>query len=383
MDKNTINCEIVKDLIPLYSEGLCSETGRAAVESHIAECESCRRLLNTPIERERPAPVPPEKNVFKKLSRRLKMNMAVMISLGVVLLGVLGVVGYLSVGQIVKGAGMVSFETISQSIEVKKLARYIADRDFKGYLDAAYCGEEKFAGITRRVGLEGFDFDKLKEHNAAEFAPIYDEVVGDRKVKKISAHSEYFLFADNVCRIYTLCTLEYDDGAYIVLEFFRESENSFEGAIYNTGGFEFEKHSVLEDSFNMLNFLDDMPKHFVEVGIKDYIIDPEHAEDIERRADFLSRFFAEDHREQISAGFVEFFAKGYTVADCDISTEIYDENYDHFSNIWIKAQDGSGTAIFKGKIYSDIKGMKPPCDIEIYRDGCTDELAESLAKMFG
>ncbi len=382
MDKNTVNCEVVKDLIPLYSEGLCSDTSRAAVESHIAECESCRRLLNTPIEREKPAPVPPEKNVFKKLSRRLKMNMAVMISLGVVLLGVLGVVGYLSVGQIVKGGGMASFETISQSIEVKKLARFIADKDFKGYLDAAYCGEEKFFEVTRRTGLEVLDFGKLKEHNAAEFAPIYDEVVGDRKVKKISAHSEYFLFADNVCRIYTLCTLEYDDGAYIDLEFKRESENSFEGAVYNTGGFEFEKRSVLENSFSMLNFSDDMPKRFVEVVVKNYG-DPEHEEPIESRADFLSRFFAEDHREQISAGIAEFLAKGYTIADCDISTEIYDENYDHFSNIWIKAQDGSGAAIFKGKIYSDIKGLKPPCDIEIYTDGCTDELAESLAKMFG
>ncbi len=382
MDKNTINCELVKDLIPLYSEGLCSETSRAAVESHIAECDNCRKLLNTPIEREKPAPVPPEKNVFKKLSRRLKMNMAVMISLGVVLLGVLGVVGYLSVGQIVKGDGMVSFETISQSIEVKKLARFIADRDFKGYLDAAYCGEERFVAITRRIGLEGFDFDKLKEHNAAEFAPVYDEVVGGRKVKKISAHSRYSHYGLNLYRIYTECTLEYDDGAYIDIAFSREAENSLAGSMFGVSGFESEKKSVLMESFDSLNFMDGMNRRFVEVGIKNYS-DPEHEEDIERRADFLSRFFAEDHWEQISAGFAEFLAKGYTVADCDISTEIYDENYDHFCNIWIKAQDGSGTAIFKGKIYSDIKGMKPPCDIEIYRDGCTDELAESLAKMFG
>jgi len=383
MDKNTMDCEVVKDLIPLYSEGLCSEISRAAVESHIEGCDSCRRLLNTPIEQVRPAPVPTEKNVFKKLSRRLKMNMAVMISLGVLLLGVLGVVGFLSVGQIVKGDGMVSFETIGQSIEAKKLARYIADKDFKGYLDATYCGEEKiFGSLRRQRNIDGFDFDKLKEHKAALFAPIYNDFVGDRKVKKIDAHSEYSHFAYGLYNIYTVCTLEYDDGAIIYIEFFRGAYNSFAGDIIGATGFEHVNYTVLDDSFEMLNFLDDITMRFVEGWIINYC-DPEHEEDIERRAQFLSHFFAADYWEQISAGFAEFLAKGYTVDDCDISTEIYDAEYNHFSNIWIKARDGSGTAIYKGRIYRDIKGLKPPCDIEIYRDGCTDELAESLAKMFG
>ena len=44
MDMNNITCEVAKDLIPLYSEGLCSEESRLAVKNHLAECESCRRL---------------------------------------------------------------------------------------------------------------------------------------------------------------------------------------------------------------------------------------------------------------------------------------------------------------------------------------------------
>ena len=40
-----MNCEIVKDLIPLYCDGLCSEETRAAVEEHTAQCEDCKKLL--------------------------------------------------------------------------------------------------------------------------------------------------------------------------------------------------------------------------------------------------------------------------------------------------------------------------------------------------
>ena len=40
-----MKCEIIKDLIPLYCDGLCGDETRAAVEEHIAGCEDCRRLL--------------------------------------------------------------------------------------------------------------------------------------------------------------------------------------------------------------------------------------------------------------------------------------------------------------------------------------------------
>ena len=40
-----MNCKIVQDLLPLYHDGVCSEESRAAVEAHLAGCESCRRTL--------------------------------------------------------------------------------------------------------------------------------------------------------------------------------------------------------------------------------------------------------------------------------------------------------------------------------------------------
>jgi phage head maturation protease len=38
------NCEIIRDLIPLCAEGLCSDDSKALIEEHIRTCEECRKL---------------------------------------------------------------------------------------------------------------------------------------------------------------------------------------------------------------------------------------------------------------------------------------------------------------------------------------------------
>lgn len=40
-----MNCEIVRDLLPLYHDGVCSEESRRAVEEHLTGCETCRQAL--------------------------------------------------------------------------------------------------------------------------------------------------------------------------------------------------------------------------------------------------------------------------------------------------------------------------------------------------
>lgn len=40
-----MKCEIVRDLIPLYCDGLCSDETKAAVDEHVAGCEDCKKLL--------------------------------------------------------------------------------------------------------------------------------------------------------------------------------------------------------------------------------------------------------------------------------------------------------------------------------------------------
>lgn len=39
-------CEMVKDLLPLYHDGVCSEPSRQIVEEHLKECKSCQSMLD-------------------------------------------------------------------------------------------------------------------------------------------------------------------------------------------------------------------------------------------------------------------------------------------------------------------------------------------------
>jgi len=38
-------CDVITDLLPLYHDGVCSEASSSMIEEHLAECETCRSLL--------------------------------------------------------------------------------------------------------------------------------------------------------------------------------------------------------------------------------------------------------------------------------------------------------------------------------------------------
>lgn len=40
-----ISCEIIKDLLPLYHDGVCSKESTNIVEEHLKQCENCRHEL--------------------------------------------------------------------------------------------------------------------------------------------------------------------------------------------------------------------------------------------------------------------------------------------------------------------------------------------------
>jgi predicted anti-sigma-YlaC factor YlaD len=40
-----ISCEVTKDLLPLYHDGVCSEESKAMVEEHLLGCDNCKAEL--------------------------------------------------------------------------------------------------------------------------------------------------------------------------------------------------------------------------------------------------------------------------------------------------------------------------------------------------
>lgn len=86
------NCDMIKDLLPLYADDVCSDESRKAVEEHIKECEDCRSELE---KLRKNVPVSPQKDaeVLKRIKRRLRIEKLV-----VGLISVLAICGALLFG---------------------------------------------------------------------------------------------------------------------------------------------------------------------------------------------------------------------------------------------------------------------------------------------
>lgn len=88
-----IPCEIIRDLLPLYQDDICSEKSRTAIEEHIKECESCRKYLKKmegeiPIETDRIESTDEEWKGFREFSEKVsrKLNGRIVMACGVVFL---------------------------------------------------------------------------------------------------------------------------------------------------------------------------------------------------------------------------------------------------------------------------------------------------------
>lgn len=40
-----VSCEIIKDLLPLYHDGVCSKDSQLMIEEHLTDCEECKAEL--------------------------------------------------------------------------------------------------------------------------------------------------------------------------------------------------------------------------------------------------------------------------------------------------------------------------------------------------
>ena len=96
--KNDLSCEIVRDLLPSYLDGIASGETRAAVERHMAECPDCRETLRRMREPEE-TPPPEEKEIdYLKTVRRRSVRKVTAIAALVVLLAMAVTLGVLYKG---------------------------------------------------------------------------------------------------------------------------------------------------------------------------------------------------------------------------------------------------------------------------------------------
>ena len=72
--KNQISCDVIGDLYPVYSEGMCSSDTKALVEAHLAECADCRKAFAELPAAAPAAEAPGPEDTFRKLNRSIRLR---------------------------------------------------------------------------------------------------------------------------------------------------------------------------------------------------------------------------------------------------------------------------------------------------------------------
>jgi hypothetical protein len=348
-----MDCKIIKDLIPLSEEGLCSEESAAMIEEHIKDCENCRMLCEKMSVDKKSAPVPDEKETFKKINRKMKKLTWKSAVLGVLLAAILIPLAYLTFGQITKKQGLHSFETIIQSLEVRKMVKYIADEDFDSFVEAQGHGVDEYI----------FDYysllDSMLEIDKKNLKEAYEKDYGNTKVKSISVKSQYM----QVCgaesyTVVNLATIEFEDNRKLGLWLLKETNGLYK--LVSASDETEESDSTFIPALYYLSY------HDAKIlGTNNF------------KAEYYDSYI-ENQKKFLNAGFVE---------DNLYYSDIFfdDEKYMLYYDVTVEASDDMGKAVMTTRLYYDYLGFIPPerDTINVYTDNCTPELEEALYNFFG
>lgn len=98
-----MNCNIIKDLLPSYIDGICSEETVAAVEKHIEHCQGCKdtmQMMKQPTVQIVETNVAAAKEPFKRINKKRRFQVIT----AIVLSFMICIIGY----QVVQNVGIVN-----------------------------------------------------------------------------------------------------------------------------------------------------------------------------------------------------------------------------------------------------------------------------------
>lgn len=380
MKEMILNCTAVQDLIPLYSEGLCSDATRDAVAAHLQICESCRKLAEA---LPQPAPqentVPDEAGIFRKVTRRIRKSRTLNRILAVLLALLAIPMIVLSFGSIVRAHEFPGFETVIQSIQVRRLAKEIGEGSFQSYVSILH------SNLLIYPDYDAASDEKLIAQELQMLNETYADAVGNRKLKSVRVSSRYAdtnFYGDQHQRAATVTStarLIYDDGSPVRLEFYRDEYGNYVCVGYGGGDVPFnsEIEKKLGDALTWIavNKSEHMP--FVEQLFENPVVS-------DSRLDMMRNRFAPEYREALLQSFTDFLGT-YTFTDMTVSAQKFDrERTAFYYEFTLTAADDRGNAIMHGRIYDSREGLLPPVrsDITVYSADCTPELTEALTALF-
>lgn len=401
-----MKCEVVRDLLPLYDEKLCSAESAALVEEHIKTCAACKSLLEKLPQTELPKADTNALKPFVKVKRRLRARIIGLITLGVVLLAVLIPVGYLTINQIFHINGGTDFEDLIYKREVRQFAEMIAEGRMEEYAqryENLHIGD---APDGTSITYRSFYLEKLK--TAYENVKKYNPRVGE-------IHSNYHKFRDNDIIRNQFFNLEFtlsdgsDYGITIFPPNYENSASKFGIPDWNDARFMimlptldpektyYEQYSVfpeddiptdMREIYAFVNTLYLADGGDLDIKIIEHFLNKTTPDPLEEFVDAVGhmvavRFAVSDYKA-VYDGFSDFVG-----TNCLLYTSVGDKEFDVERNMFyypvmLTGYDGEHeAAIVSVKLYFDEYGFHSPRaeDIRYITNG--SDLEMKLAKIFG
>lgn len=167
--KDNLQCNIARDLLPLYFDGMCSDETRKQLEEHMEHCEECRKLKQN-LEADQPLPesgrewdksILPLKKIRRKIRRKNRL-IAVCVFFILVLVAGTSVLTY---GQIARKG--ISFEWLWEAARFRHIGRQFASGDIEPLyevLSSGYRFQDGESGIVRLAYKDAESYDRdMKE----------------------------------------------------------------------------------------------------------------------------------------------------------------------------------------------------------------------------
>lgn len=164
-------CGLIKDLMPLYHDGVCSEDSAAAVEEHLAHCEACKDAYQALLRSDGVGPnVPPNPEPpalgesLKRVKRRStwKMVIACVLAVAVLAAGVTGAGLWLNADTIVMPEDLIANAEV-ETVSVYPVKEY-NEEDLHEYVN----------GIGGVVGVEPMEQQSITIRMRDEYVEKYN-----------------------------------------------------------------------------------------------------------------------------------------------------------------------------------------------------------------
>lgn len=199
------DCKVIEDLLPLYSDSVCSDESRKLVEEHLQECENCRTLLNnldvvqiTHIDKEENERSVIVKKGFKKIHRRWIASIVAMVVL-IPLLIFVSILGY--------------NENNNSGISFSNL-----DDVYRCYTYLNYIKSGQYDKAVQMVDFTENEY-KLVDCVAHMTPEEYQEYMSERFIKKVEEYNTLGIAIDNI-RFES--AYQWDDGVWCICMAFDE-----------------------------------------------------------------------------------------------------------------------------------------------------------------